>query len=85
MINNMTYDHFIGEPMDLVHNERTKYLAASFDRLSTANLVVGVIGQFPYLISVQVGWVAVVDTASWIVGALALHLAGRIVLGGLRS
>jgi hypothetical protein len=71
--------------MDLVHNERTKYLAASFDRLSTATAAVGVIGQLPSLISVQVGWIAIVDATAWIVGALALHVAGRIVLGGLRS
>ncbi|MGF9562013.1 hypothetical protein [Neorhizobium sp. JUb45] len=71
--------------MDLIHNERTKYLAASFDRLSTACLAVGVVTQLPALMAMNVGWSAIIDIASWLVGALALHFAGRIVLGGLRS
>ena len=71
--------------MDLVHNERRKYLAAAFDRASTACLAVGVIGQFATGSLLALSWGSLAVFLVWIAGALMLHFAGRQVLGGLRS
>jgi hypothetical protein len=35
----------IGDVMSLIHNERTKLLANALDRVSTAFIAVGVLGQ----------------------------------------
>lgn len=71
--------------MELVHNERTKYLAAALDRASTACLAVGAIAQLTSPISPQFGLDVAIAVSAWIFGALVLHLGGRIILGGLRS
>ncbi len=70
--------------MELVHNERTKYLAAALDRASTACLAVGAIGQSASLMSSSLDWIVLAAVGSWILAALILNWAGRIVLGGLR-
>ncbi|MGE7369206.1 hypothetical protein ACQKKX_09065 [Neorhizobium sp. NPDC001467] len=71
--------------MTLVHNERRKYLAASFDRASTASLAVGVFGQLTALDVWTMGWKSLGAGGIWFVAALVLHFAGRQVLGGLRE
>ena len=70
--------------MDLVHNERRKYLAAAFDRASTACLALGVFGQIVQSRALSVSWQSITEVGIWIVGAVMLHVAGRWVLGGLR-
>jgi hypothetical protein len=82
---NVIFIHNFGAIMELVHNERTKYLAAALDRASTACLAVGAIGQLTSPISAQFGLDVAIAVSAWISGSLVLHLAGRIILGGLRS
>lgn len=71
--------------MTLVHNERRKYLAAAFDRASTASLAVGVFGQLATLDVWTMNWKSLGAGAIWFAAALVLHSAGRQVLGGLRE
>lgn len=68
----------------LIHNERTKLLANALDRASTAFIAVGVLGQALSLAPIN-GWTRLLSAVSWIIGAVALHLAARHVLGRLKS
>ncbi|MET3612192.1 hypothetical protein ABID16_000497 [Rhizobium aquaticum] len=67
----------------LVHNERTKLAANALDRLSTAFVVVGVLGRtFNYSPGADM-WIGLLGVATWILGAFILHLIARRILGGL--
>ena len=68
----------------LVHNERTKLAANSLDRLSTAFVVVGVLGRtFNYSPGAEM-WIGLLGVATWILAAAGLHLAARQILGRLQ-
>jgi hypothetical protein len=75
---------------ELVRNERIKLLANAFNTASTTCFAVGVaaplagavysngtFGLTPLFFGVA--------TVSWLLAAIALHLVGRTVLGGLQS
>ncbi len=69
--------------MNLVHNERVKLLAANLDRLSTACLVVGVLGKtFDFAPGMGL-FLSFLGAVAWILLAIGLHLAARRVLGRL--
>ncbi|MDQ1198914.1 hypothetical protein QE435_004624 [Rhizobium sp. SORGH_AS 787] len=73
--------------MSLVHNERTKLLANSIDRLSTACIAAGFIAPAVSLANgagLTISWGIVVSTLTWLLAALLLHLGARHVLGRLR-
>jgi hypothetical protein len=75
--------------MTLVHNERTKLLANSLDRLSTACVAAGFIAPAVSLssgaMSFGISLSTAVSTVAWLLGALILHLSARRALGGLIS
>lgn len=72
----------------LVFNERTKLVAGSLDRLSTASVVAGFIG--PIASSSATGSMAaitqavVISTLTWLFAAFLLHFAARQMLGKLK-
>ncbi len=68
----------------LVGNERRKLLAAGLDRVSTAFIVVGVLGQALSLNPSSASVAAAIVMAGWISGAIILHLIAQRVLGGLK-
>ena len=68
----------------LVSNERRKLLAAGLDRVSTAFIVVGVLGQALSLNPSSASVAAAIVMAGWISGAIILHLIAQRVLGGLK-
>lgn len=70
---------------DLVANERRKLLANALDRLSTAFLAIGVVGQILSLTPTSATILNVYVMAGWISGAVILHLIARRVLGGLKA
>ncbi|WP_253204007.1 hypothetical protein PCC82_09605 [Agrobacterium deltaense] len=70
--------------MDIVSNERRKLLANALDRLSTAFIALGVVGQALSLTPTSTSIFSVVVMTGWILGAVILHLIARRVLGGLR-
>lgn len=70
--------------MDPIHNEQTKLTATAVDRLSTAFVVVGVLGQVFALVPSQDHWSRLASIAGWLLAAVALHLAARRVLRSLR-
>ncbi|HHV66948.1 hypothetical protein CN878_20805 [Ochrobactrum sp. 695/2009] len=73
-----------GGDMSLIHNERTKLLANNLDRLSTAFLAVGVLGN-TFSFTPGSGLVVFfLGVTAWILPAIGLHLAARRVLGRLR-
>lgn len=78
--------------MTLVHNERTKLLANSLDRLSTACVAAGFIAPAVSLsagslsagsLSLGISLSTAISTMAWLLGALILHLSARRALGGL--
>ncbi len=69
--------------MNLVHNERVKLLAANLDRLSTACLVVGVLGKTLDFAPGTGLFLSLLVVFSWILSAIALHMVARRVLGRL--
>lgn len=71
--------------MSLVHNERTKLLANALDRMSTAFVAVGVLGQVFSLPPGPQQRKSLLAAFIWILAAAALHLAAHRVLGGLKS
>ncbi|SFB48660.1 hypothetical protein SAMN03159496_04201 [Rhizobium sp. NFR07] len=75
--------------MTLVHNERTKLLANSLDRLSTACVAAGFIAPAVSLsngaMSFSISLSTAISTVAWLLGALILHLSARRALGGLIS
>jgi VIT1/CCC1 family predicted Fe2+/Mn2+ transporter len=69
--------------MTLIHNERTKLAANALDRLSTAFVVVGVLGKtFSFTPGADM-WFSLVSTAGWMFGAAVLHYMARKLLGRL--
>ena len=69
---------------DLVSNERRKLLANALDRLSTAFLAIGVVGQVLSLTPSSATIINIGVMGGWISGAIILHLIARRVLGGLK-
>lgn len=70
--------------LDIVSNERRKLMANALDRLSTAFIALGVIGQALSLTPASTNIFSIAVMAGWIFSAAALHLTARRVLGGLR-
>ncbi|HBT68928.1 MAG TPA: hypothetical protein DEB63_12695 [Agrobacterium sp.] len=70
--------------LDIVSNECRKLLANALDRLSTAFIALGVVGQALSLTPTSTSIFSVVVMTGWILGAVILHLIARRVLGGLR-
>jgi hypothetical protein len=75
---------------NLIRNERLKLLANAFDRLSTALATVGAITPLATIVygSGALGispLASVIAAACWFMTAVALHLVGRQLLGGLKD
>ncbi|SOC94003.1 hypothetical protein SAMN05216358_4203 [Rhizobium sp. AN5] len=75
-------------PTGLIHNERTKLLANSLDRASTACVVAGLIAPAASIAnhstgSPQLSISTAIGTVIWLSAAVALHLLARRTLGGL--
>ncbi|EEQ93235.1 hypothetical protein F9K88_14965 [Brucella intermedia] len=73
-----------GGDMSLIHNERTKLLANNLDRLSTAFLAVGVLGNTFNFTPGSGLVVSFLGVTAWILPAIVLHLMARRVLGRLK-
>ncbi|CZT35618.1 hypothetical protein GA0004734_00026240 [Rhizobium sp. 9140] len=69
----------------LVHNERLKLVASSLDRLSTALVVVGVLGPVVALTPSSASLWSVFNATCWLIGAVILHLISQRVLGRLKT
>lgn len=69
----------------LVHNERTKLAANALDRLSTAFVVVGVLGKTLSFTPGSDMWFSLVSTIGWLFGAAVLHFIARSLLGRLAA
>lgn len=67
----------------LVRNERTKLTASALDRLSTAFVVVGVLGKTLNYSPGADMWIGLLGVTAWILGAFILHLIARRTLGRL--
>jgi len=74
-----------GGLMFLIHNERAKLLAGSIDRLSTAFVAVGVLGQVLSLSPAQATWRDYADVGAWFSASIVLHLIAQAILGRLRQ
>ena len=70
--------------LDIVSNERRKLMANALDRLSTAFIALGVVGQALSLTPASANVFSIAAMAGWIFSAVALHLTAIRVLGGLR-
>jgi len=70
--------------MTLIHNERIKLLASNIDRLSTAFVVVGVLGKTFNFTPGSGLFASALVVASWILPAIGLHLTARRILGRLK-
>lgn len=76
--------------MSLIHNERTKLLATAINSAAVSSFTVGVLAPIAaafYQVgntSVPTG-ITILGTGIWIFAALAIHLAARVVLAGLRE
>lgn len=68
----------------LVNNERKKLLAGALDRLSTAFVVMGVLGQVLSLTPALASVNAIGSMTGRILGAVLLHYRAQRVLGGLK-
>jgi hypothetical protein len=71
--------------MSIIHNERLKYVANSFDRASTSCLAVGVFAPIAAALytsaSAQIEVLPfMVAVTSWILTASILHFSGKHVL-----
>jgi len=75
--------------MTLIHNERTRLLANSLDRLSTACVAAGFIAPAVSLsngaASAGISLSIALSTLAWISGGLLLHWGARRALGELIS
>jgi hypothetical protein len=75
--------------MTLIHNERTKLLANSLDRLSAACVAAGFIAPAVSLsngaASAGISLSIALSTLAWISGGLLLHWGARRALGELIS
>lgn len=69
----------------LVNNERRKLMAAALDRLSTAFVVVGVLGQILSLSPDYASFARIATMVGWILGAVLLHYTAYRLLGGLKA
>ncbi len=69
----------------LINNERRKLLAGALDRLSTAFIAVGVLGQALSLSPSSANLNSAIIMLGWIFGAAILHLVAQRVLGGLKA
>lgn len=74
-----------------IHNERVKLLANSLDRASTALVTVGVVTPLVAFfygnvdkLTIEI-WKVAVITYAFLLTALNLHLAARVVLGRLKK
>ena len=77
--------------MSLIPNEQTKLLASAFDRASTACITVGIatpLAGYLYNVAGFRASVGVLELllglVDWTIAAIALHLAWRRVLKGLK-
>lgn len=70
--------------MTLIHNERVKLQANALDRLSTALLAVGVLGNTFNFAPERGVFLSLLSVAAWILSAIALHLMAKRVLGRLK-
>ena len=78
--------------MSLIHNEQTKLLANALDRAATACFTVGIVTPLAgYIYNVSGFRLAVSSSVlmlgfwGWLLAALLLRLAGRLVLTRLRQ
>jgi hypothetical protein len=71
--------------MNLIHNERTKLTATAVDRVSTAFVAVGVLGQAFVLPPANTLWISLLSGGAWLFWAIALHLLARRILKRLRE
>jgi hypothetical protein len=71
--------------MTLIHNERTKLAANALDRVSTAFVAVGAVGQALSLTPASATFWNLVSGACWLLAAFALHLIAQRVLGRLKT
>jgi hypothetical protein len=70
--------------MSVIYNERTKLAANNLDRLSTAFIVVGVLGN-SFDFTLESGLItSVLNVTGWLFLAGLLHLIARGVLGRLK-
>jgi hypothetical protein len=69
----------------LINNERRKLLAGALDRLSTAFVAIGVLGQALSLSPTSPSVSAVILMVGWIFCAVILHWVAYRVLGGLKA
>ncbi|MCD2171623.1 hypothetical protein [Rhizobium sp. C4] len=74
--------------MSLIRNERTKLLANALDRASTACAAAGFIAPAVAASvgsgTIHISVAAAFATIAWLFAAVALHFAGRHVLGRLQ-
>lgn len=74
----------LGEPMNLVNNERVKLLASAIDRASTACIAIGLLTPI-----VSGNFLANTHTIAgvviWFIAALSLHFGAQQVLGMLKQ
>ena len=71
--------------MFLIHNERVKLLASSIDRLSTAFIAVGVLGQVLSFSPAKATWRDYAGVGAWFFAALVLHSLAQTILGRLKQ
>lgn len=67
-----------------IRNERIRLLALNLDRLSTACVGIGVIGNALNVAPYSQTWISLLDVVIWLLAAFALHVLARHVLGKLR-
>ena len=75
--------------MSLIHNERVKYPATWLNTIASAAVVVGVVAPCAAAFYGTSGVapatpILAIGAVIWFFSGLALHLAARRVLGGLR-
>jgi hypothetical protein len=76
--------------MSLIGNERTKLLASALNTAATSSFTVGVLAPMaaafynlgPHPVTLRT---LIIGTAIWFFAAIALHLAARRALKGLRD
>ena len=75
--------------MSLVHNERTKLLAAALNNVSVATIVTGIIAPIVGFLygspsaTVSTWWWLI--AAAWLIVGAGLHVAAHAVLGRLKQ
>jgi hypothetical protein len=69
-----------GRRLVLVNNERRMLLAGALDRLSTAFIAIGVLGQVLSLSPASAEMVTLAVMTSWVLGAVILHSIAQRVL-----